>query len=413
MPRQNSVLSYRLNALLFFSLVVATSGQALTLSEAVHKRWQTSPSLSGQQDQVAIASHDRWRRFVPNEPQFNYTNTDDGTGESYGLSLTVPIPIKPFALSELDGARAAVQRAELRAKRHELARDTIQAYVDCAIAMAAVRQQELSITDNETLARSLRARYEAGTATQAENIGMELQIRQMRADVETTRDHSVVACRKSAQLLGEPAEQLTYELPRDLEQDLVNELGEETPDEARAVAALRLAKANRSAAWWSQLPDITFSATRNHYSYLPGSPSGKELTWTYGAAVTLPLLFFTHETVEGSRGASQAEIDRGTAEAQLIGARSDREDARREYRRDQTRLDELQRKDLPMAEALRESTLSAYRTGKLGFAEIVFARKTLADLQASVLQLRSALINAHLRCLNTCGETRQPKEPAS
>ena len=49
------------------------------------------------------------------------------------------------------------------------------------MALATVDQQKRNIADAETLASSLRARYEAGLAAQAEVIGSDLQIRQQHA----------------------------------------------------------------------------------------------------------------------------------------------------------------------------------------------------------------------------------------
>src|SRR5262249_17736934 len=83
---------------------------------------------------------------------------------------------------------------------------------------------------------------------------------------------------------------------------------------------------------------------------------------------------------------------------------SDKRDGAREYRRTSRRLKELQSRDLSLAQALVESTLSAYRAGKLGFAELVLARKTLADLTVQEIQLRGNKILAHLRCLKACEE---------
>jgi ribosomal protein L20 len=63
---------------------------------------------------------------------------------------------------------------------------------------------------------------------------------------------------------------------------------------------------------------------------------------------------------------------------------------------------EIREKDIPLATALVESTYSAYKAGKLGFAELVLSRKTLSDLRLQDIQLRSAIVQNHLKCLNQC-----------
>ncbi len=96
-------------------------------------------------------------------------------------------------------------------------------------------------------------------------------------------------------------------------------------------------------------------------------------------------------------------IDKANAELQALSAHEDREEALLEYQRNKARLAELREKDLPFAEALIDSAFSAYKAGKLGLAEFVLARKTLMDLRAQDVQLRDAIITAHLRSLATKG----------
>jgi outer membrane protein TolC len=110
-------------------------------------------------------------------------------------------------------------------------------------------------------------------------------------------------------------------------------------------------------------------------------------------------MFFAQENVDIERAKSQAEIDRRTADLQLKQAQLDKEDARLEYFRSRDRLKDLRAKDIPLAESMAESTFSAYKAGKLGYAELIASRKTLLDLKNQDIQLRSAIISAHLRCL--------------
>ena len=119
-------------------------------------------------------------------------------------------------------------------------------------------------------------------------------------------------------------------------------------------------------------------------------------------SITLPLLLPFYATVEAKRAKSQAVIDENVAQIQAASANADQRDGAREYRRSKARLLELRRKDLALGEALVESTYSAYRSGKLGYAELVLSRKTLNDLRLQDIQLRVSIINAHLRCLNQC-----------
>ncbi len=382
-------------------LILSTDCQAVSLREAVERVWERSPLVREGEVQAKLASGDRWRRFIPNEPQLQYTNTDSGTAQSFGLSETVSLPFKTLALTEVDSAKAKSQRAELDAKRYDMARLTINAYVDCALAEASARQQEKLIADTETLEKSLRARYEAGSAAQAETIGVDLQLRQARADLTLASDRAAVLCEKLDRHL-ELETKTGHELPDDVPPAIIDRIGAKTADESRALASVLNAEAASGTAWWSQVPDLTVGVAANHYFYLPGSPSGQANSVSFTASITIPLLFPFHESIDAQRAKSQAAIDRNTAELQLASLRADKKDAARAFVNGRARLRELRDRDLALAEALVESTFSAYRTGKLGFAELVLAKKTLSDLRAQEIQLRGSVINARLRCLTGC-----------
>lgn len=395
----------------FLWVKVASPASALTIEDAVQRMWAKSPQIDAQRLQWDLSERDRWRRFLPNEPQLLYSNADDRTNVAWGVAETFAFPGKSLASARLDTARAHAQKAEWAAKRYELARLAAQVYLDAASARAAVEIQRHNADDYEALGKTLKARYQSGQATQAETIGVDLQLRQLKADLDAQTDHAAVAERRLKSLLELPPEvETTLELPDDLPSSLAKELTGPTADLLRAEGANEVAKAQRRLALWSQLPDLSVSALRNRYYYPEsGSPNGKGATWTLGAAVTLPVFFPFWEGAEASRARSQAVIDSSAARLSALAAKSDIEDAAKEYARSQERLKQVRSQDLPLAEALMESTLSSYKAGKLGFAELVLARKTLSDIRAQEVQLRSAVIAARLRCLDRCGATQENK----
>jgi len=382
---------------------MTVAAQAVTLNEAIQRAWQ-SPTLFHRQleaDQrlYDIAKIERWQRLLPNEPQVFYGNTDDRTSEVYGVTETFGFPGKALAFRTQDRLRTEGARAEWEARRYEVTQAVVQSYLDSAVALATVEQQKRNIQDAETLASSLRARYEAGLAAQAEVISSDLQIRQQRADLAAAEDNAAVSLSKLKKLLDLDADPTPLELPEDLEPAMVAQLGRLTADENRARSAAALAESGRRLAWWSQAPDLSLSAQHNYYSYLPGSPSGKLNTYNYTVGITAPLFYPFYEWTAARRQREQSRLDEEAARLQLVSAESDRRQAQREYARSRARLKEIREKDLPLAEALRESTFSAYRSGKLGYAELTLARKTLNDLRAQDIQLRSSIISSHLRCL--------------
>jgi len=405
------MLSFRYFAFLLqcmFVSCIAGSLQAMSLSEAVQQAWQVTSlfheQLEAEQRLLGITKIERWQRLLPNEPQWVYGTTDDRTDVVYGVNETVGFPGKALAFLRQDRIKQEIQRTEWQSKRYEIAEAVVQAYLDSAVALAMVEQQKHNIQDAETLALSLRARYEAGQAAQAELIGSDLQIRQQRADLATAEDKAKSSLSKFQKLLGISSDTSLLELPDDLDPTVVDSLGRQTADENHARNAAALAESSRELAWWSQAPDVSLSAQRNYYDYLPGSPSGKLIAYNFSIGITAPLFFPFYEWTAARRQREQARLDEQMARLQLLNAESDREQAKREYERSRTRLKEIREKDMPLAEALVESTFSAYRSGKLGFAELILARRTLNDLRAQDIQLRSTIIMAHLKCLGMEGQ---------
>lgn len=396
---------WKVAALLLVITIRSQATESLNLSDVVHNALSSSSLLQNQKTQLDLAERDRWRRFIFNEPQLQYTNADNNVNQAWGLQMAVGVPGKAFALSEGDDAKARAQRTELEAKRYDLVRQVSQAYIDCASAQATETLQKEVYSDLDTVSKSMKASYESGHGTQAEKIGSALQVRQAASDLQASMDKKVVTCRKLLRVMGrdpihESIPDLT--LPEDVDADILNELGDNTADQGRSTAAMDVAHANLNTAWWTQVPDLTLSVTRNHYLYLPGSPSGEPWTTTYGIGVTIPLFFPFYEGAEGKRTKAQSMIDIGNAEIQKLTADTDQSDASLEYQRSRKRLEELRKTDLVLAEALLDSTYSAYRSGKLGYAELVLARKTLVDLKTQDIQLRNSIVTAHLRCLKKC-----------
>ncbi|MGE5084881.1 MAG: TolC family protein [Bacillota bacterium] len=391
-----------------FTILLGPVAKAdVSLEEVIESVWSSSPQIKNQQIQYDLSERDRIRRFIFNEPQFQYSNADDNTSQSFGVQLPLGFPGKAFVLKSLDDAKAHSQKAELNAKKYDLAKMIGQSYIDCASAQEALALQKVTVEDLETVYKSMRASYESGHGTQAERIGAELQYRQAQLDWRTAEDKVRSTCKKMARLMGEGEDFLQnkkFRVPDDIDKKIIDALGTQTSDQERAAASMEVTSATIATSHWSQLPDFNLSVTRNHYLYLPGSPSGKEWTTTYGVGVTIPLLFPFYEMAEAKRTQSQALIDNNNAQMQKIAADSDRQDAANEYHRNKKRLQELRHTDLSLAEALVESTNAAYRSGKLGYAELVLARKTLADLKNQDIQLRASIVMAHMRCLDLCEE---------
>ncbi|PWU18336.1 MAG: hypothetical protein C5B49_07265 [Bdellovibrio sp.] len=402
------VVAFVVDVFAVASVLLASSSPclAISLDQALSDYLDRSPQLKAQSTLSELSQGDRWRRFLPKEPQFQYGNADNLSAESYGISLTTSFPGKSFAAMDLDRTKSSADRLELQARRHEAAKLIVKSYLDCASNKALVDLQRTAVDDFSTLARSLKGLYEAGHSTQAEKIGAELQERQARVDLVTAENHADANCKKWLELFGHAdAEFLPAGIPDDLTGETLKNLGSETADEARGAAQLATSKATQEFRWWAQAPDLTWTATRNHYLNPAASPAAQEWTTTLSVAFTLPLFFPFTESVEARRAGAQAVLDQSAAQQSLITAKADRQEASQEFERDARRLMELRKQDIPLGEALVESTSAAYRSGKLGYAELILSRKTLLDLKNQEIQMKVALLMARLGCLDACHPT--------
>jgi outer membrane protein TolC len=385
--------------LLSFSIDSWATGQvSLSLTDSINKYWDDSAILKQLSTQVNLAEKDRWRRFVPNEPQFSYQKDNSDRSQVYSLSLTMGFPGKAFAFAKVDDAALEKQNAELFAKRQELGSMVAQAYVTCAAAQAIISVQEKALSNLETFLQILKSRR---GVTQSERLSLELETRQNRRDLQLSRDQCDVACSKFKQLVPESsADVSSLVLPEDLDKEILDKMGSAGADEARARAAIDYANASYSVAGWSQMPDLTLSYGRK---YAPEAQLNTTSGFDYfGISFNIPLFYPIHESTESTRAKSQALLDRSAAQLQNVQVSSDRQEAAKAFVRNRNQLADIRKNDLPMARALLESSYSAYRAGQLGYAEMALSRKTITDLYLKDIELRSLVISARLKCLDVC-----------
>ncbi|MBF0492055.1 MAG: TolC family protein [Deltaproteobacteria bacterium] len=397
---------FLLNLIFIFSILETRSSFALSLEEAMQMAFAQAPHLEASEKLNQISKSDLWRHFIPNSPSFQYSRIDSDSTDSFALTQNLGFPGKTFFEHPLYQANSRQAQAELEANRYDLSQTILQSYLDCALADENNRLLEKNVENAEMLTKTMTSRYESGASSMPELISSELQVRQLRSDLSLSQDKKKNSCQKLSALLGKelPLDE-KYALPDDLPQEVLDRIGvAESADELRAKADLQKAQAVYKTAWVNGLPDLSFNYSRNHYRIEMASPNGDTWTHSYGISIATPLFYFFHENAENRKTKNQAIIDQYQAQLRLITGKASHQDAALEYKRSKKRLTELRNKDLAMAEALVESTLSAYKTAKLGFAELVMAQKTLSDLKTQDLQLRVSVISSHLRCLQDCYE---------
>jgi outer membrane protein TolC len=216
-----------------FLLLLLLSFNALAssnkLEEIIETSWKKDLFIKAQESKISAAELDKWARFLPNNPNLTYSDSDNTSWRIYGGSIDFGLPGKAFALKKVDNVRYDNEKAELTAKKNEIAQFILNRYSECASSQELLEIMAEATEELETLSKTLTARYEIGQSTQAERIGMELQYRQAKIEFNSVQDRVQVACEKFQEVLGRYDIQdvkidKTLTLPMDISPSLVSQI---------------------------------------------------------------------------------------------------------------------------------------------------------------------------------------------
>lgn len=391
---------------LSFLLIFSSSAFASDLDQLILKSWESDPFLEAQKSKIQAAEIDQIARFLPNSPTLSFADADNHSWRTYGVTLPFGFPGKAFAYSRLDRQRVQVENKEMLAKKIELARFVYGLYADCMSKKELVAVLSLAVKELGILKEAITARYEMGQSTQAERIGIELQYRQADIENMTLREQKKVACSKFSDFVSDKKFTLSLEeekLPTDLSADVLNELGTDSLEFIRSTNEKVLSHTTADLAAWSIAPDISLSYYRNYYNRVVASPIiPVQWTNTFMISVNIPILYPFYERSEYHKLRAENIIAAERARMRGIEAQKESDNAVDTYQRNRKIFKKLLDHDLPMAEAMVDATLAAYRQGKLGFSELVLARRTWLDLKKEEVQLKQSILNARLICLKSC-----------
>lgn len=375
----------------------------LELESYLHTIWENSEQLKGKLEQSELADGDRWRRFTPNEPQFFFISQDNGGWQQGGLTLNMAFPGKSLLMTKPDASRFRATKHDLSATKLDLTKSATDLFLECASAQQQFQLQQKNLTDLQTFSRSLDKLYERGHSTQAETLAIKLQLRQLDSDVKLLETRTNSLCSRLRIFLPNLTATEALEIPEDISESVINELGEESAETLHAKAQIENARAQMDAATWKQLPDISLSAFQNKYFVQGSSPVGRPETYSFQATVTIPIFFLFNELPEARKQIAEARVQRDQAEVTLHLAESSMKQAAAEFASLSKRLIAIKNEDIPIAEAMLESSFSSFRSGRLGFAELMLSRRIYNDLRTQQLQIQVNRLQLRLRCLNRCG----------
>ncbi|MFL5785152.1 MAG: TolC family protein [Bacteriovoracaceae bacterium] len=391
---------------LILLLSLASVARASSLEDVIRSAWEKDQLIKAQESRISAADLDKYARFLPNNPNVAYSDMDNSSWHIYGGTLDIGIPGKAFALRKLDNARYEAEKSELAAKKNELAQFILDRYSECAAGKELIRILTSATNELESLTRALTARYETGQTTQAERIGMELQYRQAKIEYDAIIDRSRIACGKLQELSERydlTINEETLLLPDDFNQATISQLGNASIDYIRSSNDLRIADARYKTASWDVLPNFTLGYYRQYYNRVVASPIiPTQWTTSYTVSVNLPIFYWFYNGNDLRKIRAENMITERRAQMRKLQSEVDINNARTLFIRNRKILTRLRQHDLPMAETMVDSTLANYKAGKLGFSELILARRTWLDLKKEEVSLKQSLLNARLICLSSC-----------
>ncbi|MFH1681603.1 MAG: TolC family protein [Candidatus Eisenbacteria bacterium] len=253
--------------------------------------------------------------------------------------------------------------------------------IDRAIEIARIEERLLA-----DIVSAARARYETGGGSQS---GL-LQAQLMRGRVQDRLLTFEGARRAAEQAIGgiagtraqiPPLAVLAFSPPSIDREALLDRARRASPETAAAEEAVRKARFSLDLAAKEFYPDFALSATWAEVgaSDMPGEFNGRD-SWTLGAMVKVPLFRGDARDRRDAAAASLRAAEEGLADRR---ARSEANAADAIERMEAAaRSIEWHRGGLiPQAESAFRSSMAAYSTGELEFADLILAEKALLEVQ--------------------------------
>jgi cobalt-zinc-cadmium efflux system outer membrane protein len=317
------------------------------------------------------------------------------SGVQLYLRQSIPIPGKNTYRRRVAEGGAAAAAADYESTRLKLVELAKNAYFDLYLANAlrdVVEKQRAFWMDYE---RVTLARYAAGRGLQADVLKAQVE-RTLPANelLDLARRETIARGRINALLNRPPVEALPplaglpdAIVPYTLEELYAKAL-ESDPGVAAAEARLASARAAKSLAKTSFIPDVTAGIGYRLRDEVPMDPVAGEDFWSFSAGVSLPVF----GTVKQSRALAEKNAAVSAAEANVADVKNNVQREVEELYATMRAAEEQQalfeEGILPQAEAALRSTLAAYEAGRVDFATVLQSQLTLFNYEKQYVEVQ-------------------------
>lgn len=357
-----------------------------------------------QADQTVAAKEGlRVRHLFFSNPSLVFNSNDDGATYQYGVSLPVGLPGKAIALYGVDDAEVKAARIDRHRIRQDMTLKVAEDILNCLENKERVEMMAQSLRDAQEQYSFLQDQYARGFTSHTEFILAEIQLNQFQFENDLLKSKSIEFCEQAGRVYGisDMARMPEYSLPEIRSWDF----GEGTLEQKEIKADTLILEAKKKTLYWEQLPDLNLNFLRNNYRILSASPYQSEpRAWTnsFGVAITFPLLWPFDENLEIKQKRAQYLTQLEDQKRNARNAATDMRQMQTEFVKSTKRLEVIVKKEFPLAEKLKSYSLQNFKNGKISFAELVLARKTVLDVHLQKVELNSKLIKLAIRCGEAC-----------
>jgi len=400
----------------FSLLLILSAAPALDLttlaepSSLITVAWNEAPSLQPWRASIAQARAKRDKsHFLPN-PGLDLSLNTLPLGRTNPPELAEPylnipnVQVGVSALVEIGkrGPRQQASEADLEATVHGAREALRQTVLQLIAAIGDVAAAELRVATLEGLASDARkladvqaARAEKGDTSSLDADRARLEEEAAEAHLKEATEDLAQALRGCAAIIARPCTRFGDVARAEGWLDLrfsANGALEARPDVQALDATVKAANARQTLARWAAAPDPTVRVGYVHDRFVVSG--NQQNSFFVGASAPLPLF----DRGQADERAALAEADAASAERdrRLEAARAQLEAVGAQIQSAEARQQQLKSKSLPLALSVVSRLDAAVTRGSAPIQELLFARRTLAELSLTALDVDRRVFELHL-----------------
>jgi|GEM_PF-4422281 len=355
----------------------------LSLQQAVELGLSLHPSVRAARGELQAASGNFWERISPASPRFRIENEEvprQGSLSDYGrqkvsVSQGIDFPMLTYYRGRSARQTVRAARAGYEVSLAEAKSEITMAYIDAWLFQKLAAVADTLASAAASLADAGEKKYAAGATTSIERDRFRAQAEQFARRRETAKLDFSLKLIELGQLTGQK-EDPYFDLadPGEVDTVLPNpaKISGASAQVQKSQFALKAAKAERSAAFYSFLPQIELELFRQE--------DRQERLWGGAVELSFPLWFGLsgRGKIQQAYGAVQqatAEAEQAWRHWQIGWFR-----ATRSFENTKRRLQSLGEIGLPAARRAYHASLRAYEVGRLGVTDLL---ATFLETQAA------------------------------